>query len=146
MAMTFEKSAARVKAASSHVPGGVNSNFRAGISPTPLVVQKAEGAHVIDADGNRLIDYYLGMGAILLGHNPKPVVDAIRAQLEHGILYAANKDRLNIAKDKWVVGKDYSAAPTCATCHMSATPTQPVTHDVGTRISWTLRPAVSTAP
>ena len=89
MAMSFDKSAARVKAASRHIPGGVNSNFRAGISPTPLVVQKGEGAHLIDADGNRLIDYYLGMGAILLGHNPKPVVDAIRAQLEHGILYAA---------------------------------------------------------
>ena len=89
MAMSFDKSAARVKAASRHVPGGVNSNFRAGISPTPLVVQKGEGAYLIDADGNRLIDYYLGMGAILLGHNPKPVVDAIRAQLEHGILYAA---------------------------------------------------------
>jgi hypothetical protein len=46
-------------------------------------------------------------------------------------------------KDKWVVGKDYTAAPTCATCHMSATPTQAVTHDVGTRISWTLRPPIS---
>jgi len=62
---------------------------------------------------------------------------------KHGILYEANKDRLNMHNDKWVVGKDYSAAPTCATCHMSATPSQAVTHDVGTRISWTLRPPVS---
>lgn len=89
MTMSFDKSAARVKAASRHVPGGVNSNFRAGISPTPLVIERGEGAHLIDADGNRLIDYYLGMGAILLGHDPKPVVDAIRKQLENGILYAA---------------------------------------------------------
>lgn len=89
MTLIFDKSAARVKAASRHVPGGVNSNFRAGISPTPLVVQKGEGAYLLDADGNRLIDYYLGMGAILLGHNPKPVVDAITAQLENGILFAA---------------------------------------------------------
>jgi len=43
-----------------------------------------------------------------------------------------------------VVGKDYSAAPTCATCHMSATPNQAVTHDVGDRISITLRPVIST--
>ena len=35
------------------------------------------------------------------------------------------------------------AAPTCATCHMSATETQKVTHDVGDRISYTLRPVVS---
>ena len=62
---------------------------------------------------------------------------------KHGIVYAANKDKLNMDKDSWVVGKDYTAAPTCATCHISATPTQPVTHDVGARISWTLRPPVS---
>jgi nitrate/TMAO reductase-like tetraheme cytochrome c subunit len=62
---------------------------------------------------------------------------------KHGILYASFKDRLNMNKDKWVVGVDYTAAPTCATCHMSATPNQPVTHDVGARISWTLRPPIS---
>jgi hydroxylamine dehydrogenase len=62
---------------------------------------------------------------------------------KHGILYVANKDRLNMHADSWVVGKDYTAAPTCATCHMSATSDQPVTHDVGTRISWTLRPPIS---
>jgi hypothetical protein len=62
---------------------------------------------------------------------------------KHGIDYEAFKDRMNMHKDKWVVGKDYTAAPTCATCHISATPNQPVTHDVGTRISWTLRPPVS---
>jgi hydroxylamine dehydrogenase len=67
----------------------------------------------------------------------------IYQESKHGILYEANKSRLNMDQDSWVVGKDYSAAPTCATCHMSATPNQPVTHDVGTRISWTLRPPIS---
>ena len=62
---------------------------------------------------------------------------------KHGILYVANKERLNLDSDNWIVGKDYTAAPTCATCHMGATPNQPSTHDVGTRISWTLRPPVS---
>ncbi len=62
---------------------------------------------------------------------------------KHGILYEANKGALNLDRTSWVVGKDYTAAPTCATCHMSATPSQSVTHDVGTRIGWTLRPAVS---
>ncbi len=62
---------------------------------------------------------------------------------KHGILYESFKDRMNMGKARWVVGKDYTAAPTCATCHMSATPHQAVTHDVGTRISWTLRPPVS---
>ena len=62
---------------------------------------------------------------------------------KHGILYAAKKDQLNLDKRSWVVGKDYTAAPTCATCHMGATAGQPSTHDVGTRLSWTLRPPIS---
>ena len=62
---------------------------------------------------------------------------------KHGILYAAKKEQLNLDSAKWVVGQDYTAAPTCATCHMGATPNQPATHDVGSRISWTLRPPVS---
>jgi hypothetical protein len=62
---------------------------------------------------------------------------------KHGILFEANKAGLNMDHDSWIVGKDYTVAPTCATCHLSATPSQPVTHDVGTRISWTLRPPIS---
>ncbi len=63
---------------------------------------------------------------------------------KHGILYKANVAEMNLNAKKWVAGVDYSAAPTCATCHMSATRTQGVTHDVGERISWTLRPPIST--
>jgi hydroxylamine dehydrogenase len=63
---------------------------------------------------------------------------------KHGILYQAFRNRLHLGRKNWIVGLDYTAAPTCSTCHMSATPTQGVTHDVGDRISWTLRPAIST--
>ncbi len=62
---------------------------------------------------------------------------------KHGINFRAHREDMNLGAQPWVVGQDYSAAPTCATCHMSATPDQPVTHDVGDRISWTLRPKVS---
>ncbi len=77
---------------------------------------------------------------------------------KHGIAFRAFKDKLNMDSSKWVVGEDYNLAPTCATCHMSATPTRPatkdrpatpgmpVTHDVGMRISWNNRPAVSVRP
>lgn len=49
----------------------------------------------------------------------------------------------------WILGRDYAAAPTCSTCHVSGfmTPTGAVqgnSHDVGERISWTLRPIIST--
>ncbi len=62
---------------------------------------------------------------------------------KHGNTYFTNEDLMNLRSDSWVVGVDYSAAPTCASCHMSATTTQAVTHDVGQRIAWTLRPPVS---
>jgi hypothetical protein len=65
---------------------------------------------------------------------------------KHGIAYRANVDRMNLGNSKWIVGEDYAAAPTCATCHMSATKDQPVTHDVGMRISWNNRPEISTRP
>ena len=63
---------------------------------------------------------------------------------KHGILYRAKVNEMNLDSRKWVAGVDYSAAPTCATCHMGATRTQGVTHDIGERISWTLRPPIST--
>ncbi len=65
---------------------------------------------------------------------------------KHGIAFTAFKDKLNMDRPKWVVGEDYHLAPTCATCHMSATKDQPVTHDVGMRISWNNRPIVSVRP
>jgi hypothetical protein len=69
---------------------------------------------------------------------------------KHGIAFYANRDLMNLdKKGEWVLGRDYSAAPTCATCHTSSymTPEGVHTtnsHDVGDRISWTLRPIVST--
>ena len=62
---------------------------------------------------------------------------------KHGNAYYTHKDEMNLKSDSWVVGADYYDAPTCATCHMSATTQSPVSHDVGQRISWTLRPPVS---
>jgi hypothetical protein len=65
---------------------------------------------------------------------------------KHGIAFRANLENMNMDNEKWVLGEDYSAAPTCATCHMSATSKQSVTHDVGLRISWNNRPAISIRP
>ena len=67
----------------------------------------------------------------------------IYEESKHGIAYRANEAQMNLSSPKWIPGQDYTAAPTCATCHMSATATQPVSHDVGGRISWTLRPPIS---
>jgi hydroxylamine dehydrogenase len=68
---------------------------------------------------------------------------------KHGARYyeatqAGQNLNLGLPAGEWLPGRDYSAGPTCASCHVSATPGQGVTHDVGARISWTLRPAIST--
>ena len=59
---------------------------------------------------------------------------------KHGIAFRANIDKMNLDSSKWIVGEDYSAAPTCATCHMSATANQDITHNIGLRIKWNNRP------
>jgi glutamate-1-semialdehyde 2,1-aminomutase len=83
----FEASRQRVAESARHLVGGVGSNFRAGISPTPLVFERADGPMLFDADGNRLIDYYLGMGPMILGHTPAEVCRAVERQLGRGILF-----------------------------------------------------------
>jgi len=75
-------------------------------------------------------------------HPQKEIYD----ESKHGIAFHAHIDEMNMDNPKWVVGEDYHAAPTCATCHMSATRNQPVNHDVGLRISWNNRPPVSVRP
>ena len=45
----------------------------------------------------------------------------IYEESKHGIAFHANKHKMNLDSAKWIVGEDYNAAPTCATCHMSAT-------------------------
>ena len=67
----------------------------------------------------------------------------IYEESKHGIGFFTNIDKMNLDSPKWIVGEDYSAAPTCATCHMSATKTQPISHDIGARISWNLRAPIS---
>ena len=68
----------------------------------------------------------------------------IYEESKHGVAYRDLKDHMNLDAAKWVLGEDYTQAPTCATCHMSAhTNGGEVTHDPGERISWTNRPPVS---
>lgn len=62
------------------IPGGVNSPVRAfkGVGGTPLFMERAKGAYMYDADGNRYIDYINSWGPMILGHAYEPVVRAIQ--------------------------------------------------------------------
>ena len=62
---------------------------------------------------------------------------------KHGIAFHAHEDEMALESSKWIVGEDYTAAPTCATCHMSATKNQDISHNIGLRIKWNNRPVHS---
>lgn len=86
--MSFSESARQIAANAQFVAGGVNSNFRIGMAPGPLVFTHADGPYLFDVDGNRLIDYYCGMGAMVLGHTPAGVRQAVKDQVDKSILFA----------------------------------------------------------
>ncbi|MFN3486974.1 MAG: multiheme c-type cytochrome, partial [Planctomycetota bacterium] len=69
----------------------------------------------------------------------------IYEESKHGVAYRDLREHMNLDAPKWVLGQDYSQAPTCATCHMSGHTRNggKVTHDPGERISWSNRPPVS---
>jgi glutamate-1-semialdehyde 2,1-aminomutase len=61
-------------------PNGVTHDSRH-LEPFPVYVDRAEGAYKWDVDGHRLIDYWAGHGALLLGHGHPAVVEAVRRQV-----------------------------------------------------------------
>jgi len=54
-----------------------------GVATTDLVVTRAEGATLWDADGNELLDFAGGIACQNLGHNPEAVVRAVHDQVDH---------------------------------------------------------------
>ena len=90
--LNFDKSKNYIEESSHHLAGGVNSNFRVGMKPNALGFISAEGANLIDMDGNKLIDYYLGMGPMILGYNPLSIKQAITKGLEKGIFFGAQSE------------------------------------------------------
>ena len=82
----FKKSADIYQSAVQLIPtGGHQSRI---IRPFPIYVDDASGALKWDADGNELIDYIMGYGALLLGHAHPKVVDAVSKRLSHGTIMA----------------------------------------------------------
>lgn len=67
----------------------------------------------------------------------------VYTESKHGNIYFSGLYDLNLESDTWVAGEDYSAAPTCATCHIGAAGDLPSTHDMDERLSWNLRAKVS---
>ena len=87
----IEKSIALFNQAKSLMPGGVNSPVRAfkNINGNPIFFEKAQGAYLYDADGNKYIDYIGSWGPMIMGHSHPDVVNAIKKQVDLGTSYGA---------------------------------------------------------
>jgi len=76
------------------IPGGVNSPVRAckSVGAEPVFIDRAEGARIIDADGNEYIDYVGSWGPMILGHRHPAVIEAVRSVLSRGTSFGAPTD------------------------------------------------------
>ena len=89
--MTITKSKELLSRALHSIPGGVNSPVRAfkSVGGTPIFLEKAKGAYLYDADGNRYIDYINSWGPMILGHAYEPVVRAIQEKAVYSTSFGA---------------------------------------------------------
>lgn len=90
----YPKSKALFERAAAIIPGGVNSPVRAcrSVGVDPLFIERAEGAIIIDADGNQYIDYVGSWGPMILGHRHPAVIAAIEQTLKRGTSFGAPAD------------------------------------------------------
>lgn len=71
------------------IPGGVNSPVRAfnGVGGSPIFIERADGAYMYDADGQRYIDYVGSWGPMILGHNNAAIREATHAAVDRGLSF-----------------------------------------------------------
>ncbi len=81
-----EKSSALFAEAKQYFPGGVNSPVRAfkSVSGPPLFIKKGKGAHIIDEDDNRYLDFCCSWGPLILGHDNDQIRDLVTETVANG--------------------------------------------------------------
>lgn len=93
--MTDKTSKELYERAKKRLPGGVNSPVRAyqAVGRTPRFIRSAKGSHIIDVDGNELVDYVCSWGPGILGHADPRVVAQVKAACDDGLTYGAPTER-----------------------------------------------------
>ncbi|MBT3188823.1 MAG: glutamate-1-semialdehyde 2,1-aminomutase [Anaerolineae bacterium] len=89
--MNIQRSIELFSKAKTLLPGGVDSPVRAfnAVGGQPLFIERGEGAHIYDVDGNQYIDYVLSWGPLILGHAHPLVVESIQKAASLGTSYGA---------------------------------------------------------
>ncbi len=85
----FAKSRSLFERAQKSIAGGVNSGIRKMEAPVPLYFDHGKGSRLWDVDGNEYIDFQTGQGALLYGHAPSGMAEAIAVQAKKGTHWAA---------------------------------------------------------
>ncbi len=83
------------------LPAGVSYGIRY-FDPYPFYTARANGSKLYDVDGNVYVDYWLGHTALILGHSPPAVAEAVKKQVENGTQYGTSHE-LEIALAERVV-------------------------------------------
>lgn len=75
--------------AKQYIPGGVNSPVRAfrNVGGDPFFVRRAKGSRIWDVDGREMIDFVGTWGPAILGHAPRPVIEAIHNAAKEGVSF-----------------------------------------------------------
>ncbi len=84
----FARSAELYQRSRGSIAGGITHDSR-NFAPFPIYVERAEGARKWDADGNELLDFWMGHGALLLGHSHPRVAEAVATQVRKGTHFGA---------------------------------------------------------
>ncbi len=89
-----EKSKLLFQRATKVLPGGVNSPVRAfkSVGGEPIFFERAEGAYLFDADGNKYIDYVGSWGPMIVGFSHPQVIDAIRETAQKAVSFGASTE------------------------------------------------------
>lgn len=85
------KSAELYARAVQRLPGGVNSPVRAmrAIGRDPLFIDRAEGAEIVDVDGNRYVDFVCSWGPLIHGHAHPEILAAVQTAAARGTTFGA---------------------------------------------------------
>ncbi|MBA2454192.1 MAG: aminotransferase class III-fold pyridoxal phosphate-dependent enzyme, partial [Chloroflexia bacterium] len=96
----FDGSRQRAMQALEIYPSGITHDVRY-VKPFPLYVARAQDQKKWDVDGHEIIDYSMGHGSLIAGHNNPEIVEAVQAQLQKGTHYGACHD-LELEWGDWV--------------------------------------------
>src|SRR3990172_1975498 len=92
MSDRYKRSEEMLKRAERTIPLGSQTfsksktHFPHGVSP--YFINRGQGSHVWDVDGNKYIDFNNSLAAVTLGYNDPDVTDAVRMQLDQGVIFS----------------------------------------------------------